>query len=148
MKKIPVLSLLCFTVGIASVVAANHHNGDVGRGSLRNDAAKARRDELKQQRKTTTCPVMIEYGKDPCNVDIDDQKVCGYEYVYTGGCEGTPITCVPNIDCTCNGLWDSLWSCTIDAVMSTTTTSTVCHDGKLPIDPNSLRGQRCDPSVA
>mmetsp|Transcript_60846 Transcript_60846/g.68087 ORF Transcript_60846/g.68087 Transcript_60846/m.68087 type:complete len:222 (+) Transcript_60846:159-824(+) len=59
------------------------------------------------------CRSSLQPG-DQCNVDTENKKKCGFgDYVYVGDCDATKeeLECLPDMTCTCNGIYDGTWAC-------------------------------------
>mmetsp|Transcript_42638 Transcript_42638/g.48311 ORF Transcript_42638/g.48311 Transcript_42638/m.48311 type:complete len:410 (-) Transcript_42638:96-1325(-) len=59
------------------------------------------------------CRSSLQPG-DQCDVDNEKGKKCGFgDYVYVGDCDATKeeLECLPDMTCTCNGIYDGTWAC-------------------------------------
>merc|ERR1712194_829323 len=65
------------------------------------------------QDKVPACRSSLQPG-DQCDMDTEKGKKCGFgDYVYVGDCDATKeeLECLPDMTCTCNGIYDGTWAC-------------------------------------
>jgi len=59
------------------------------------------------------CRSSLQPG-DQCDMNTEKGKKCGFgDYVYVGDCDATKeeLECLPDMTCTCNGIYDGTWAC-------------------------------------
>jgi len=80
------------------------------------DGAHAHLSTIRQRTLQDTVPACrssLQPG-DQCDVDNEKGKKCGFgDYVYVGDCDATKeeLKCLPDMTCTCNGIYDGTWAC-------------------------------------
>merc|ERR1712194_31646 len=93
------------------------------------------------------CRSSLQPG-DQCDVDNEKGKKCGFgDYVYVGDCDATKeeLECLPDMTCTCNGIYDGTWACPQfrrrDAMIAEMMPEACPEDGTTADE----RGQICTP---
>merc|ERR1712194_68653 len=81
-------------------------------------------------------------------MDTEKGKKCGFgDYVYVGDCDATKeeLECLPDMTCTCNGIYDGTWACPQfrrrDAMMAEMMPEACPEDGTTADE----RGEICSP---
>mmetsp|Transcript_58223 Transcript_58223/g.67154 ORF Transcript_58223/g.67154 Transcript_58223/m.67154 type:complete len:400 (+) Transcript_58223:153-1352(+) len=96
------------------------------------------------------CRSSLQPG-DQCDVDNEKGKKCGFgDYVYVGDCDATKeeLECLPDMTCTCNGIYDGTWACPQfrrrDAMIAEMMPEACPEDGTTADE----RGQICTPPTS
>mmetsp|Transcript_42640 Transcript_42640/g.48317 ORF Transcript_42640/g.48317 Transcript_42640/m.48317 type:complete len:307 (-) Transcript_42640:82-1002(-) len=99
-EKIMISSLLVLLLfSVVDVDGAHDHPSTIRQRTL--------------QDKVPACRSSLQPG-DQCDVDNEKGKKCGFgDYVYVGDCDATKeeLECLPDMTCTCNGIYDGTWAC-------------------------------------
>jgi len=93
------------------------------------------------------CRSSLQPG-DQCDMDKEKGQKCGFgDYVYVGDCDATKeeLECLPDMTCTCNGIYDGTWACPQfrrrDAMMAEMMPEACPEDGTTADE----RGEICSP---